>query len=74
MLVFHNRFISSLGIHIVNLMGFSNWIVVLVRWAWSFLTRGRGSRLITGSPFLPPIVEREPPATEPARKGPSPSG
>lgn len=50
-----------LGIHIVYLIGFANRIVVMVRWAWSFLTHGRGSRLITGSPLLPPISEPEPP-------------
>ncbi|HEY8167479.1 MAG TPA: NAD(P)/FAD-dependent oxidoreductase [Candidatus Limnocylindrales bacterium] len=44
-----------LGIHIVYLIGFANRIVVLVRWGWSFLTRGRGSRLITGEPLLPDI-------------------
>ncbi len=46
-----------LGIHIVYLIGFANRIVVSVRWAWSFLTHGRGSRLITGSPLLPPIED-----------------
>jgi NADH dehydrogenase len=50
-----------LGIHITFLIGFANRIVVLTRWAWSFVTRGRGSRLITGSPLLPPIEEPEPP-------------
>jgi NADH:ubiquinone reductase (H+-translocating) len=51
-----------LGIHIVYLIGFANRIVVVVRWAWSFLTRGRSTRLITGSPLLPPIEKPEPPA------------
>lgn len=51
-----------LGIHIAYLIGFANRIVVIVRWAWSFLTRGRSTRLITGSPLLPPIEEPEPPA------------
>ena len=51
-----------LGIHIAYLIGFANRIVVIVRWAWSFVTHGRGSRLITGSPLLPPIEEPEPPA------------
>jgi NADH:ubiquinone reductase (H+-translocating) len=51
-----------LGIHIFYLIGFANRIVVVVRWAWSFLTHGRGSRLITGSPLLPPIAEPEPPS------------
>ena len=51
-----------LGIHIVYLIGFANRIVVVVRWAWSFLTRGRSTRLITGSPLLPPIEDPETPA------------
>jgi NADH dehydrogenase len=51
-----------LGIHIFYLIGFANRIVVVTRWAWSFFTHGRGSRLITGSPLLPPIEEPEPPA------------
>lgn len=52
-------------IHIVYLIGFANRRVVLVRWAWSFLTHGRGSRLITGKPLLPPIAEPAPRATTP---------
>jgi NADH dehydrogenase len=51
-----------LVIHISYLIGFANRVVVLVRWAWRFLTHGRGSRLITGSPLLPPIEKPEPPA------------
>ena len=54
-----------LGIHILYLIGFANRIVVTIRWAWSFFTRGRSTRLITGewSRLLPPIEEPEPPAT-----------
>jgi len=37
-----------LGIHIFYLIGFQNRILVLLRWAFSFVTRGRGARLITG--------------------------
>ena len=37
-----------LGIHIFYLIGFQNRILVLTRWAFSFLTRGRGARLMTG--------------------------
>ena len=48
-------------IHITYLIGFANRIVVVTRWAWSFFTHGRGSRLITGQPMLPPIEEPEPP-------------
>jgi NADH:ubiquinone reductase (H+-translocating) len=50
-----------LGIHIVYLIGFANRIVVSVRWAWSFLTRGRSTRLITGAPQVLPIERPEPP-------------
>jgi NADH dehydrogenase len=55
-----------LGIHIFYLIGFANRIVVTVRWAWSFVTRGRSTRLITGEGLLPPIEEPEPPAEPPA--------
>jgi NADH dehydrogenase len=58
-----------LWIHVLYLIGFSNRLVVSIRWAWSFLTHGRGSRLITGTPLQPPISEPEPPAT-----GEAPSG
>jgi NADH dehydrogenase len=34
-------------IHIFYLIGFENRIVVLFRWGYSYVTRGRGSRLIT---------------------------
>jgi NADH dehydrogenase len=51
-----------LGIHIVNLAGFHNRLIVLIQWAWSFVTHGRGSRLITGEPLVPEIEEPEPPA------------
>jgi NADH dehydrogenase len=54
-----------LGIHILYLIGFHNRIVVLVRWAFSFLTHGRGTRLITGTTLLPPIEEPEPPVLAP---------
>jgi NADH dehydrogenase len=53
-----------LGIHIAYLIGFANRIVVLTRWASSFLTHGRGTRLITGGPLLPIIEEPEPPVIE----------
>jgi NADH:quinone reductase (non-electrogenic) len=54
-----------LGIHITYLIGFANRLVVLVRWAFSFLTHGRGTRLITGRQLLPPIEEPEPPVIAP---------
>ncbi|HYM57153.1 MAG TPA: NAD(P)/FAD-dependent oxidoreductase [Solirubrobacteraceae bacterium] len=36
-----------LGIHIFYLIGFENRLLVLTRWAFGFVTRGRGARLIT---------------------------
>jgi NADH:ubiquinone reductase (H+-translocating) len=35
-----------LGIHIVYLVGFQNRLLVLTRWTFSYLTRGRGARVI----------------------------
>ena len=64
-----------LGIHILYLIGFSNRIVVLVRWAWTFLTHGRGTRLITAASSCPPIEEPEPPVLAPMEAdGEAPEG
>jgi NADH dehydrogenase len=35
-----------LGIHIVYLVGFQNRVLVLMRWAVAYFTRGRGARII----------------------------
>jgi len=35
-------------VHIFYLIGFQNRLLVLTRWVFSFVTRGRGARLITG--------------------------
>ena len=40
--------IAWLGIHIYFLIGFRNRLVVLLEWAWAYLTFQRGARLITG--------------------------
>ena len=40
-------------IHIVYLIGFRNRVLVMVQWAWAWLTYARGIRLITGQPELP---------------------
>jgi len=37
-----------LFVHIMNLVGFRNRVVVLVQWAWAYLTYQRAIRLITG--------------------------
>jgi len=36
-----------LGVHLAYLIGFQNRLVVLVRWAFSFATHGRGARVIS---------------------------
>ena len=38
-----------LFVHLLYLIGFQNRLIVFIRWSFSFLTRGRGARLITGS-------------------------
>jgi len=43
-----------LSVHIFYLIGLQNRLLVLTRWAFSFVTRGRGARLITGDPETPP--------------------
>jgi NADH:ubiquinone reductase (H+-translocating) len=35
-------------VHIAYLIEFENKILVLIQWAWSYITRGRGARLIVG--------------------------
>ncbi len=37
-----------LGVHLFYLIGFQNRLLVLLRWTISFVTHGRGARLITG--------------------------
>ncbi len=34
-------------VHIFFLIGFRNRILVMIQWAWSYLTYGRGARIIT---------------------------
>jgi len=45
--------LSWLFIHIFFLIGFRNRLIVLIQWAWSYLTYERGARLITGDRHLP---------------------
>lgn len=40
--------LAWLVIHLMNLIGFENRLVVLLKWAYNYLTRNRGARLITG--------------------------
>ncbi|MBV9183437.1 MAG: NAD(P)/FAD-dependent oxidoreductase [Acidobacteria bacterium] len=45
--------LAWLFVHIFFLIGFRNRLIVLIEWAWSYLTYERGARLITGSTSLP---------------------
>jgi NADH dehydrogenase len=40
--------ITWLVVHIYYLTGFKNRLLVVLQWAWSYLTFGRGARLIVG--------------------------
>jgi NADH:ubiquinone reductase (H+-translocating) len=51
--------LAWLFIHIFWLIGFRNRLIVMIQWAWSYLTYERGARLITGSSELPGWTEAE---------------
>jgi len=50
--------LAWLFIHIMFLVGFRNRLIVLIQWAWSYLTYERGVRLITGDMTLPGWPEK----------------
>jgi NADH:ubiquinone reductase (H+-translocating) len=43
------------AVHVLYLIGFENRVLVMTRWAWNYITRRRGARLITGAPLQPEI-------------------
>jgi NADH:ubiquinone reductase (H+-translocating) len=45
--------LTWLFVHILFLIGFRNRLLVLVQWAWAYVSYQRGARLITGSTSLP---------------------
>jgi NADH dehydrogenase len=47
--------LTWLFVHLLYLVQFQNRVLVLIQWAYSYLTRGRAARLITEEP---PRVER----------------
>jgi NADH dehydrogenase len=49
--------LAWLFVHIFYLIGFENRLLVLVQWAWSYLSYERGARLITG-PYQSPRHDR----------------
>ena len=61
--------LAWLFVHIFFLIGFRNRLVVLIQWAWSYVTYERGARLITGDSTLPGWAESEKEnETQPARR------
>ena len=50
--------LAWLFIHVLFLIGFRNRLIVMIQWAWSYLTYERGARLITGSNDLPGWTEQ----------------
>jgi NADH dehydrogenase len=48
-----------LFVHILFLIGFRNRLIVMIQWAWSYITFDRGARLIT-APLKEPLVKVEP--------------
>jgi NADH dehydrogenase len=58
-----------LFVHILFLIGFRNRLLVMIQWAWSYITFDRGARLIT-APLQGPLVEVDPPGRP---SGPQPS-
>jgi NADH:ubiquinone reductase (H+-translocating) len=51
--------LAWLFVHVFFLIGFRNRIIVLIQWAWSYLTYERGARLITGDANLPGWTKAE---------------
>jgi NADH dehydrogenase len=51
-------------VHIFFLIGFRNRVLVMIQWAWSYVTYGRGARLIAGE--TPCTVPPLPPTSAPA--------
>jgi len=59
------------AVHIIFLIGFRNRLLVMINWAWSFITFRRGARLITGpTGKLPAITPSPKPPKAPKATGP----
>jgi NADH dehydrogenase len=55
--------VTWLTVHIFFLIGFRNRVLVMVQWAWTYLTLGHGARLIMGSQSMPGWDEVSRPAS-----------
>lgn len=45
--------VAWLFVHLIQLIGFANRVLVLVQWAWNYFTFNRTARLITGETGIP---------------------
>jgi NADH:quinone reductase (non-electrogenic) len=62
--------LTWLFVHLFYLIGLQNRLLVFIRWTFSFVTRGRGARLITGDEFSRPPRSNKADATHDERKTP----
>ena len=62
--------LSWLFIHLFFLIGFRNRLLVMMEWAWSYLTYNHSARLITGGP----AEELEQPGQEPSQQSKTRAG
>ncbi len=63
-------FLAWAFIHVLSLIGFRRRLMVMLEWMWSYLTFGRGVRLITGEDQVPKPV-RPPPDPRLIGRGPA---
>ena len=56
-----------LGIHVIKLIGFRNRLLVMIQWAWAYVTYQRAARLITGEVPYREDETPSPPRPTPAR-------
>jgi NADH:ubiquinone reductase (H+-translocating) len=56
--------LTWLFVHIFFLIGFRNRLLVLIQWAWAYVSYERGARLITGSNSLPGWTKQAPAAAQ----------
>ena len=66
--------VTWLTVHLFYLIGFENRLLVLTRWAFSFVTRGRGARLIVGETEASKLATTGTQAGEPTPPSRRPSG
>ncbi len=59
--------VTWLTVHLWYLIGFQNRVLVLTRWAFSFIAHGRGARLITGQTERPVAADPLPLGLTPAQ-------